>query len=358
MKAISIIPIMSLIILSITVASAIPLNVQVEGGEQPFRIIILDSKMNEVYNSTENGNISVDLPEQDTYHVVVFYRNVPYQKVVELNRSTNVSFHLYEPVSRMDILLSPFNHILIRQSGDSSEVIEIFSVQTPDNMSFKGKVYLNIPDNSFSPRSPDIPIWKDQNGYYFDLAIPAGEVRQYAITYKLGNGNFEKKISLNTSFLSILVENPDILRSYNNLEVEGPVEFDGKNYFSLFSRNITAGSVIGVTLSPASVPQVDLNEDKTQKGYFWMGVGIIGAIGIILGYQGYRMRRPDIEELEARKGALLSVLERLEKDLESGEISPEEYARLKARYKREAMKILEKLDRIKSKMEDNYEEEE
>ena len=357
MKAISIISVVLILILSVSAVSAIPLDIQIKNGKIPERVVILDSKMNEVYNSTGKTNTSVDLAE-NMYHVLVYYKGVPYHRVVELNRSTTISLDLYEPSSDTGILISPFNHILVRQSGDSFEVIEIFSVQTPENTSFKGKVYLNIPENSFSPRSPDVPMWQDENGFYFNLAIPAGEIRQYAITYGLRSDNFEKMIPLNTSFISILIENPEILKSYENLEPEGVVEFDGKSYFSLFTRNATPGSTIGITLSPTSVSRVDLGENKTQKWYFWMGVGIIGAIVAILGFQGYRMRRPDIEELEARKDALLSVLERLEKDLESGEISTEEYARLKARYKREAMKIMEKLDRIKSRMEVDHEEEE
>ena len=345
-------------ILSISAVSAIPLNVEIKGGDSPVQLIVLDSNMNEVFNGTINGSVSMDIPQKGVYHVISYYKGVPYSRAVQLNNSVNLSISVYDPVSDVAFLTSPFHHILLRQAGDSFEVVEVFSIQTPENISFKGRVYLNIPENFDSLKSPDIPVWRDEKGFYIDLALPAGETRQFALSYNLRSPTFEKEIVFNTSFLSILIENPDILKNYSNLEPEGVIEFGGKQYYSLFSKNVTSGNVVTLTLSPSALSEISERSEETSRNYFWIGVGIIGAIAIILGYQGYRSRYPDIEELEARKDALLSVLERLEKDYESGEISPEEYARLKARYKRDAMKILEKIDRIKAKEEADHEEEE
>lgn len=62
------------------------------------------------------------------------------------------------------------------------------------------------------------------------------------------------------------------------------------------------------------------------------------------------MEEPDLDELENRYGALLSLLNEMKEDLDNGDISDDEYETLSKKYKMEAIDLMKTIDELQDEL--------
>lgn len=367
--------ILLLVIAQISVVSGASLTVNFLGFQEneSVQVKIYDEGFKEVYNDTlTDGMLTLDnLKEGLTYHIVSQYKGVLYGRTVVMNNSETIEIQIYEPTDDVSLIISPFHHILIKPAGDLFEVIEVISLENTGDKAFKGELKIKLPDGFVQVKSPEIPGIVEQDGVRFNYSLPPEQPGRLVLIYYLPALTFERVMDFDTSMMSILIENGEnILLDYSNLQPEGTVTFNNKQYYALYQTNGSKGEVVTVTFRSFGTPSQDtspLGEGEQSGKYFsttvaWIGAGVILVLIFFVGYINYQSRMPSLEKLEAQKESLLAVLEELEKDYEDGKLDDEEYARLKAKYKKEAMKVMARLDHLKEKQsdheEDNDEEEE
>ncbi len=182
----------------------------------------------------------------------------------------------------------------------------------------------------FDPMDPIMP------GQQYDMWL------NYYLEVESSEFIFRKTVDYSTQALHFFVEtNEDVQApSTSQLENQGIVSIDDKEHMFFLGSSLEAGFNINVNLSGFSSSSNFINQ-------------IVGIILVsmtttfLVSYpiiRGRRIGKTSVEDLEKKKLAIFSKTVQLDSDYASGDISQKKYKRLKSKYRKRAIRIMQRID--------------
>ncbi len=284
------------------------------------------------------------------YFVLILYNGVTYGKHLLMNNTVErVEFTVFEVTSDdADVTLS-FHKVVLGVKGSALNMVEVLIYKNNGAQVYNGTLHVALPPTyeNLNTSIMGCCIEKTIEGFTVTNlmeVVKPNDLYQVTVSYTIhpttGEYVFIKKTAYPTSTFMILVEKVENtqLKDVSGLVSGSTIDFEGKNYNLFTASNLQAAEAISFTLSGFTA-----TADLTTM---WIGASLIAAVVAALGFITVRFRGQSTENLLAKKDAVFSVLDRLERDLKEGKIGEEEYEELRTKYKEEGAKILKEIDEL------------
>jgi len=197
----------------------------------------------------------------------------------------------------------------------------------------------------FSKESFALGLKRDPSGQ-LEIAGPVtpGE-HVLAVSYRLPAGDrvdLTRKFETAVPLLSVAIADTGILAETKRLHRRRPMQLGQRNYLHLEAFQVAGDEEVDLTLSTLPAPR-GLPRIAT------VGFALAAAVGVML-YLGAPLRGPAsaadrtesrAERLAAERAGLYAAIGDLDDDLDTGKLTAEDHARLRAELKAEAVRLLE-----------------
>ena len=185
-------------------------------------------------------------------------------------------------------------------------------------------------------------IYDSEDGFVDTMPVlPGGKeiAYSYRVDYNSGAYTFSQNVSYPIVNYNLLVHGEGIRIASDQLTTEEPLNIEGILFNYLSGTDIAAGNILTTRLS-------GLPETNNQNTVKWVGLVLIVLIaGFGFGYLLRKRRLQPISPediLEQKRQSLLVKLAKLDDEFEGGQISDEDYRRLRAATKAKLVKLLQR----------------
>lgn len=269
------------------------------------------------------------------------------------------TLRVFEPTTDPNAILIRRDDLFVIHDGDRLSVIEAVKIVNPTNSAYigRGSALSDGGDDGVSPSLgfalPDDAVpetfrWLDADldvpeaveieglGFGITSAIPPGQI-DFTFSYQLegtgGTFDISRRALYEVSELTVFAAAPLEVTS-NRLEPQGEVDLEGTTYRRFTTRD---------DLDPADPVQILIVAEQASSFPFLAGAGALLGLALAIGFiafRGSRARRgrePSREESPPeRHEDLVTAIADLDLRYESGEMSPDDYARRRAELKARA----------------------
>ena len=321
-------------------------------GESALLTSLYDVNNNLLYNETLYGDVlNLTVLSPGTYYLAIVYKRVTYFQQINVSDSlVVVNITLYDVMESDTTVDIPVHHIIINPQGGYLQVMEVaFFRNTGDKVIINGtKLRMYLPREFMKFQSDimsccvEIKEW----GFVFNLMANLFPGQAYRVTYNYEipvSGDeyyFEVEIPYSTSYLLIAVKAGYEISNPRNLNYVGTIDVQQGSYSIYEAYNLTPGAKVGLTIKGVGASNL------------WVLSALVAVTSVsvvTLSLWSIFRKKPSLEELERQKEELLALMEELENRYKNGEIEDEEYLRLRIKYKKKVIKLLKRIDRMKSR---------
>jgi len=333
-----------------------------------------------VTDTSGSGNFEA-LNIGDPFALAFEYAGVPYSEIIEFVNSTtaSVELHLLETTTSDERIEANMHHVIVEMEGDHLSVWEGITFRNLGNQIFNNswlKIWLPPAAEEIESDVMDCCVQTTEEGILIDPMdpiFPDGTFEtnvEYKIKAKSSKQVLAARMEYDTpSFLFLIESMPGVtLESPVGLTFDSERNLAGTDYLIYRGINITAGETVSVQFKGL----VSWTDVLLRNPLIWAGGLLVAPIALLVYFfvlkknggseapkrhpvapssevsdtpRSEREESPSvgersIEDLEAERNALRSVLKKIEKDHRKGEITNEAYRNLKSKY-RENLKEIE-----------------
>jgi len=293
----------------------------------------------------------LDRSKGNTYTLQVMYRDVEYYSpritFDEEKQEIPLEMTVYETTDSDQKISIVMHHVMVEPKEGSLSVRELMIVENRDNRVYVGaheiasdkKETLRI---SLPPRAQELQLLKGlmtccivqvQDGFADSMDIKPGKKEilfAYKVDYRASSLNLSKRINLMTDSLDFFIPDQGIRAKGENIQYAGLIGESEKQFLHFSGKKLVKGS------------QVALNLEGLPWGRrFFKGIIpilVVALMGLGLIYPLIRRRKRAGESkikteqessaksmLQEERQNILSSIAQLDDQLDSGQISPEEY---------------------------------
>lgn len=283
------------------------------------------------------------------YFVLILYKGVAYSKRIVMNETMErVEFRVFNVTSDDAGIVTSFHKMALRVRDNKMILVEVLIYKNGGTQVYNGTLRVNLPMGYQNLNTSIMGCCMKETKEGFVVTnlmepIKPNHLYQISLSYTLSPTSdeyeFVKRAVYPTSTLMLLVEKEKVTpKSFSNLINGSGLEFEGKYYNLFTASNLSENETVSLTLSGFATAQ--------GLTTMWIGAALISAVVVALGFVSIRSKGPTKEDLLAKKEAIFSVLDQLERDLKEGKIGEEEYEELRAKYREEGVKITRKIEEI------------
>jgi hypothetical protein len=292
----------------------------------------------------------------ETYHVSFVYEGVPYFKEFSFTNESlaQLNFVIYETTRSDEDIVINSHQVFVQIGGGFLSVSEYVLYQNIGLTVFNNSrlsVWLPQGMRDFSSSIMECCIQVKEGGAIFDPMDPIMSGQQYDMwmNYHIDVDSsaymFGKTVDYSTQTLHLFVENKGDIQATvaSELEKQGTVTIDDKEHTFFLGSDLEAGINLTVNLDGFTFPSTLMNQ-------------IVGMILIsmtttfLVSYPIIRERRDgkaSVEDLEMKKRAIFRKTVQLDSDYASGDISQKKYERLKSKYRKHVIHLMQQIDKTK-----------
>ena len=319
--------------------------------ENPLGTIILNA-------TTDNdGKYSFKyLDQNDTYRIFLTYEGVQYFKEFSFTNESlaQLNFMVYETTRSDEDIIINSHQVIVQRGAGFFSVSEYLLYQNIGETVFNSSrlsIRLPLEMYGFSSSIMDCCILVEAGDVEFDPMDPIMPGQQYEmwleyyIDVDSSEYMFRKTVDYSTQAIHFFVESNEDFQApiASKLENLGLVTIDEKEHTFFFGTDLEAGFNINVNVAGFSSPSNFI----TQIGgiiLISMTTTFLVSFPII---RGRRARKASVEDLEMKKRAIFRKTVQLDSDYASGDISQKKYDGLKSKYRKRAIRLMQRIDETK-----------
>jgi hypothetical protein len=319
--------------------------------ENPLGTIILNA-------TTDNdGKYSFKyLDQNETYQISLTYEGVQYFKEFSFTNESlaQLNFMVYETTRSDEDIIINSHQVIVQRGAGFFSVSEFLLYQNIGETVFNSSrlsIRLPLEMYGFSSSIMDCCILVEAGDVAFDPMDPIMPGQQYEMwmEYYIDADSseymFRKTVDYSTQAIHFFVETNEDYQApiASKLENRGIVTIDNKEHTFFFGTDLEAGFNINVNVAGFSSPSNFI----TQIG----GIILISlTTTFLVSYPIIRRRRvgkASVEDLEMKKLAIFRKTVQLDSDYASGDISQKKYDGLKSKYRKRAIRLMQRIDENK-----------
>jgi hypothetical protein len=337
-----------------------------------------------ILSNSSGSGIFDGLNVGDPFMITFDYKGVPYSEIIDLVNSTSASveLHLLETTTSDESIEASMHHVVVEMEGEYLSVWEGVTFRNLGDQIFNNswlKIWLPPEAEEVDSDVMDCCVQNTDEGILvdpMDPIFPAGTFEtkvEYKIKAKSSNQVLAKRMDYDTPSFLYLIENVPGITIENpvGLTYDSERNLAGTDYIIYRGSDLTAGETVSVQFKGL----VSWTDALMRNPLVWAGGLLLAPVALLVYFfilkkdnssvepESAKLTsisdvskdlRPDeeespseddisIEDLEAERTALRSVLDKIEDDHRNRVIDNETYRTLKTKYGENLEKIDVKL---------------
>ncbi len=327
------------------------LDTKGETGLEVFLYLHAGNQGLELARTNTGAEGSFSFPDQDMakkrlYYVLANYKGIGYfsrvgafddSKTADGNKSLVLDLNIAEITDKDDDIGISMHHVLMEMDVDVLLFKELMVVENRGTRTYVGRpgsvegknttIHISLPEGAgnvqYLQGLTSASTVQSKTGLVDTVPIKPGMKRiqfTYSIDTKGKDYKFLKAFNLKTKQFGVIFPESGLEVSSEQLSLEGPMDTQGKKFYTLSGKNFPRGLQIAVNIKGAEKGSI------VKWGVVVLGVIILGVgIGIPLKMKKVTQdEEPENDRYESRTDVLQAVAE-LDDQAETGEIDTEEY---------------------------------
>lgn len=282
---------------------------------------------------------------------------------------SKVEIPVYEPTSDSSSVSVKMHHLIIKINRENLQVEEYIIFENKGKKTYTGKRKIGDKDVVLEFILPSefknlnllsglmsCCIIPTQKGFVDTMPIKPGNREiafSYSIPYSSNSYQFALPVQFPTENLSFLISQVKGVELVSeDLLHKGAITLEDGNYDIFSTEKVSRGAIIQAKLT--GLPRKDITFNFTLVGVI-IALILVGVIYPLMkreGFTGRKALKVTIEKeryLELQRKELLLDIVELEGKMHRGEISPEEYVKLREEKKKNLVDITRRLQELKNK---------
>ena len=293
----------------------------------------------------------LDRSKGNTYALQVMYKDVEYYSpritFDEEKQEIPLEMTVYETTDSDQKISIVMHHVMVEPKERSLSVRELMIVENRDNRVYVGAHEIE-PDKketlriSLPPRAQELQLLKGlmtccivqmQDGFADSMDIKPGKKEilfAYKVDYKASSLNLSKRINLTTDSLDFFIPDQGIQVEGENIQYAGLIGEPEKQFLHFSGKKLAKGSQVALNLEGLPWGRRFFKGIVPILGVALMGLGLIYPLIRRRKRAGESKIKTEQESsaksmLQEERQNILSSIAQLDDQMDSGQISPEEY---------------------------------